>query len=104
MSSERIVKKLNDLLERQATCLTGGDIDGAFAVAPAIERLVDRLETAKTPAPSVVSLQKSAARNAGLIEAAQRGIETARDALGQSDKADGFHSYDAHGRATRIGS
>lgn len=103
MSAERIVRKLDDLLARQASCLKEGDIAGAFAVAPAIEKLVDRLESAE-PEPSVARLQEPASRNAGLIEAARRGVETARAVLGEAERPKGFTAYDAQGRATHIGS
>jgi len=102
MSTARIVRRLDELLEQQADCLRNGDISGAFAVSPAIEKLVEHLETATQPDPSVAGLRGQAARNAGLIEAAQKGVAAARSLLAESVPQDGFQSYDAQGRATVI--
>ncbi len=103
MSAARIVNKLDDLLNRQAACLKAGDIAGAFAVGPAIERLVDRLEAERNPVPSVAGLKDLAAKNAGLIKAAQRGVAAAREMIQASGAQDSFQTYDAQGRASRIG-
>ncbi|MEO1307295.1 MAG: hypothetical protein AAFV38_05025 [Pseudomonadota bacterium] len=103
MSTARIVHTLDGLLDRQATCLKSGDLPSAFKVAAAIEKLLDRLEAAPEPEPRVRMLKASAARNADLIQAAQRGVEAARALIEQSGQDDGFQSYDAQGRSTRIG-
>ena len=104
MSTMRIIRKLDDLLEKQATCLKSGDIAGAFAIGPAIEKLVTHLEAEPKPEPAIAGLKSVAARNAGLIEAARRGVEAARAILQDTGSEDGFQAYDAQGRATRIGS
>lgn len=103
MSSDHIVKKLEKLLARQAQHLKSGNISGAFALGPAIEKLVEKLEAAEEPVASVAQLNGPATRNADLLQAAKRGVETARAVLVDAKNPDGFQSYDAQGRATRIG-
>ena len=103
MSATRFIRKLDELLDRQAACLKAGDIKGAFAIGPAIEMLVERLEAEPKPVPAVTRLQHRANRNAGLIQAARGGIEAAREILEASRSNGAFQAYDAQGRATRIG-
>ena len=90
MSATRVIRKLDDLLDRQAACLKAGDIKGAFAIGPAIEMLVDRLEAEPKPVPAVTRLQHRANRNAGLIQAARGGVEAAREILNKSNSTEGF--------------
>ena len=103
MSATRVIRKLDDLLDRQAACLKDGDIKGAFAIGPAIEMLVERLEAEPKPVRSAARLQHRANRNADLIQAARGGVEAAREILETSRSDGGFQAYDAQGRATRIG-
>lgn len=103
MKPSRNIKVLKSLLDKQATRLRNGDLAGAFAIAPAIEKLLVRLEGADTPDPSVQHLKEAALRNGELIKAAKRGVETARRAIESVTQRKSFLSYDARGRATRIG-
>lgn len=107
MSTERVVRRLETLLKTQAKYLQSGNLGGALAMAPGIEKLVEKLEAdgmpPKSAARSVVNLRDQASRNADLITAARQGVDSAREMLRQIDNTDGFQAYDAQGRATRIG-
>ncbi|MEM9755198.1 MAG: hypothetical protein AAF914_04355 [Pseudomonadota bacterium] len=106
MTARRLVARIGTLLESQADCLRIGNLEGAIALGPKIERLVDRLDT-QTPSqadrPPLQALVAQAEATGALIEAAQRGVADARAMLMQPDNT-GFQTYDAHGRRTAIGS
>ena len=108
MSTERVVRRLETLLKSQAQYLQSGNLGGALAMAPGIEKLIDKLETAglppKSAAGSVVGLRDQATRNADLITAARQGVEAAREIVSQIETSDSFQAYDAQGKAMRIGS
>lgn len=115
MSSDRVMRKLDRVLKAQAQLLRTGNLNGALALAPGIERLIeklaDRLEAVPASVPAteaantrnMMQLRDQAVRNAELITAAREGVEAAREIIVQIDSKPGFQSYDAQGKAVRVG-
>lgn len=105
MTRDRIVSALDDLLSRQAGCLKAGDLMGAMALAPGLERLTEGLVRnagASTDRAALQRLAERAAEHADLIDAARNGVSSARDLLERKAEPE-FQGYDASGRPLRIG-
>ncbi len=104
--TERIVADLQALLRREAEVIRTAAFDHLERIEAEKTALTDRL-MACDPAPdqsALIALQAQAARNGVLLEAAARGVATARRHLEELHAAArGFSSYDQSGREARIG-
>ncbi|MBF9035239.1 hypothetical protein HKCCE2091_13415 [Rhodobacterales bacterium HKCCE2091] len=100
MTGPRTAAAIEDVLARQAECLKAGDLDGATALTPRLERLARSIGTG-ADAGSLRAIRDRAARNETLIEAARAGVTAARRAI-EGSRDGGFEGYDSMGRPTRI--
>ncbi len=104
--TEKIVADFQALLRREAEVIRTASFDHLERIKAEKTALTDRL-MACDPAPdqmALTALQAQAARNGVLLEAAARGVATARRHLEELHAAAlGFSSYDQSGREARIG-
>ncbi len=102
----KILRDLHALLSREAEVIRSAAFDRLAGLEIEKSALADRL-VACDPGPSaaeLTELQAVAARNGVLLEAASRGVASARQQLEEIRvTARGFSSYDRAGREEHIG-
>lgn len=97
--------KIAALLEREADALRRADFTALGALAEEKEKLVATLaETPVTDAAALQSLRGLAERNARLMEAVQRGLDSAKATLTRMRAPTAaLDTYTAQGERARIG-
>lgn len=93
--------ELQDLLAQERDVIRVADFSRLGALVHRKQELISALTG--TPATMLAEIRKDAERNQRLLEAALRGIGSARNRLRQiREGARGFTGYDRHGNPQRI--
>ncbi|TCM87048.1 hypothetical protein [Rhodovulum steppense] len=96
---------LEDLLEREAEALRRADFAALTGIAEEKERLAAALAAApEEDADRLARLRALAERNAGLLEAVRRGVDSAAETLRRArEPAAPLSTYDKSGQCSPIG-
>ena len=98
------VEALHSLLAAEAAALRQGDLSALGPLAGQKAALLATLTAAGAPeARRLARLRAEAARNAGLIAAAQRGLAAACQRLAELQRAAAPQTYDSTGRRSQLG-
>ncbi|MHC0051956.1 hypothetical protein [Actibacterium sp. D379-3] len=106
MAAPDLYRRLRDLLEREHEALLGGQLDQIARLADEKERLQAQLAVGADRAhlSDLGGLQRMAGRNADLLNAVRRGLETARARLMQiRDGGPQLNTYDRLGQRSSLG-
>ena len=94
-----MTRRLEELLDQVAAALVRGDLAGLATLAPLIEAGADSLPRDRASASRI---QRKAERNARLLQAAGRGITSARTRFADIVQGPVLTTYDARGRREAV--